>query len=113
MATCLDHIQDNEIHESALSSFCNSLSIGPLKVEYCVDLTIPQVTFEVYLAGIKIGGGTINPDHPCVKVGGGAVGFKAQVELCLDVAKQQVTYDITVCVPILGCKDHKGVLFSW
>jgi hypothetical protein len=36
-----------------------------------------------------------------------------QVELCLDVAKQQVTYDITVCVPILGCKDHKGVLFSW
>ncbi len=112
-ATGLVHIEDNHAHESTLSQFCNSLSIGPLKIDYCVDLTIPQVTFQVYLAGIKIGGGTINPEHPCIKVGGGALGFKAEVELCLDVENRQVTYDVEVCIPIAGCKRHKGVLFSW
>jgi hypothetical protein len=109
----LDYIQDYQLHESALTQFCNSLTLGPLKIDYCVDLSVPQVTFQVYLAGIKIGGGTINPDHPCVKIGGGVFGFKAEVELCIDAAGQKVTYDATVCAPFVGCKSYKGILFSW
>ena len=111
--TGLEHIQDHQIHESAMQQFCNSISFGPLKVDYCVDLAIPQVTFQVYLAGIKIGGGTINPQNPCLKIGGGALGFKAEVELCIDVNKQQVTYEIEVCAPFVGCTKYKGILFSW
>ncbi|MEM7049313.1 MAG: hypothetical protein AAF604_06625 [Acidobacteriota bacterium] len=113
MATGLKHIESHQVHESALTQVCNSFSIGPLKIDYCVDLTIPQVTFQVYLAGIKIGGGTINPSNPCIKIGGGALGFKAEVELCIDVDRQQVTYEIEICAPFAGCKDYKGVLFSW
>ncbi len=113
MATNLDHIQSGEIHKSALQAFCNSTSIGPLEIKYCVDLTIPQVSFEVFLAGIKIGGGTVDPNNTCITVGGSVLGFTAQVELCLDVTKQEVTYDITLCVPILPCDTFKGVLFSW
>lgn len=113
MAKQLDHIQDNQLHDSALSQFCNSLTLGPLKIDYCVDLAVPQVTFQVYLANVKIGGGTLNPDHPCVEIGGGALGFKAEVELCIDVPGRQVTYDITVCAPFKGCKSYKGILFSW
>ncbi len=112
-ATGLEHIADNQLHESAFSTFCNSISFGPLKIDYCVDLSIPQVTFQVYLGGVHIGGGTVNPSNPCIKVGGGALGFKAEVELCLDVAKQQVTYEIEVCAPFVGCTKYKGILFSW
>lgn len=111
-ATGLDHISADELHESALTSFCNSISLGPLKIDYCIDLSIPQVSFQVYLAGIRIGGGTLNPSNPCVKVGGGALGFKAEVELCLDVAKRQVTYEVEVCA-FGSCTKYKGVLFSW
>jgi hypothetical protein len=51
--------------------------------------------------------------HPCLKVGGGVAGAKAGVELCIDVAKKQVTYDATVCAPVVGCHSKKGILFSW
>ncbi|MEM7052635.1 MAG: hypothetical protein AAF604_23430 [Acidobacteriota bacterium] len=113
MATGLRHIEDDQIHESTLSQLCNSFTIGALKIEYCVDLSVPQVTFQIYLAGIKIGGGTINPSDPCLKIGGGALGFKAEVELCLNADDSEVTYEIELCVPVLGCKTYKGVLVSW
>lgn len=112
-ATGLAHIQDNQVHESTMQRFCNSFSIGVLKIDYCVDLAVPQVSFDVYLAGIKIGGGTINPEHPCIKIGGGALGFKAEVELCLDIDKKRVTYEIELCAPFVGCTKYKGTLFSW
>ena len=111
--TGLAHIKDEQAHESLFNQVCNSFSIGPLKIDYCVDLAIPQVTFSVFLAGIKIGGGTINPQHPCVTVGGGVAGFKAEATLCVDPAKKQVTYEIEICAPFVGCKKYKGVLFSW
>lgn len=112
-ATGLKHIADTQLHESAFNNFCNSLTIGPVKVNYCIDLTIPQVTFQVYLAGIQIGSGTIDPQHPCVTIGGSVAGFKAEVTLCVDPAKKQVTYEIEVCAPIVGCKKWTGILFSW
>ena len=113
MPTGLSHIKDEQLHESVLNNFCNSFSVSELKIDYCVDLAIPQVTFTVFLKGIKIGEGTINPDNSCVTVGGGVLGFKAQVTICIDSEKKQVTYEIELCVPFLGCKDYSGVLFSW
>lgn len=113
MATGLKHIQDNQVHESIFNAVCNSFSWGPLKIDYCVDLTIPQVTFHVFLAGIQIASGTINPQNPCVTVGGGALGFKAEVTLCIVPDKKQVTYKAEVCAPIVGCTSKSGILFSW
>jgi len=109
----LAHVQEGQLHESALQQFCNSFSVGPVKVNYCLDLSIPQITVEVFVAGVRIGGGTINPQHPTVTIGGSVAGFKAEVTLTADFSKRQLTYKITVCVPILGCKNYDGVLFSW
>jgi hypothetical protein len=111
--TGLNHIQDNQIDERALQTFCNSVTIGPVKIEYCVDLTVPEITVKVYLAGILIGSGTINPSNPSITIGGSALGFKAEVTLTADFSKRQVTYKIEVCAPIVGCKAYSGVLFSW
>lgn len=113
MPTGLRHIEDFQIDEAAFLQYCNHFSVGPLKIDYCVDLTVPRVTFSVFLAGVRIGGGTIDRSEPCVKVGGGAGGFKAEVELCLDLDRKRVVYQIELCAPIVGCRDHKGVLFSW
>jgi hypothetical protein len=112
-ATGLKHIKDNQIHESAFTAVCNSLSFGPVKIDYCVDLSVPQVTFQVFLAGVLIGGGTINAQQPCLTIGGGAAGFKAEVTLCIDIAQRQVTYEIEACAPLVGCTKVNGVLFSW
>lgn len=109
----LSSIQDGEIHASAMQQFCNSFSVSVLTIKYCVDLSVPQLSIEIYLAGIKIGGGTINPTNPSITIGGSVLGFKAQVTLTADFTKNQVTYKITLCAPIVGCTDYSGILFSW
>jgi hypothetical protein len=111
--TGLDHIQDGQIHESVFNFVISSISFGPLTITYTLDLSIPQVTFTLTLAGINIGGGTINPQNPCVTIGGGAVGFKAEATLCVVPANKQITYNVQVCVPFLGCKTYQGILYSW
>ncbi len=46
-------------------------------------------------------------------VGGGVLGFKAKATLCIDPAKKQVTYNIQICAPFVGCKTFQGVLLSY
>lgn len=113
MATGLEHIKDNQFHESVFNEVCNKFSWGPLEIDYCLDLTIPQVTFSISVKGIKIGSGTINPTHPCLTIGGSVLGVKAEVTVCIDPAQKQVTYDAELCIPLLGCQSKKGILFSW
>jgi hypothetical protein len=109
----LAHIKDGQIDPKAFQQFCNSFSIGVLTINYCVDVSVPQVTFTVTLLGVQIGSGTLNAQNPTVTIGGSVSGFKAQVTLSADLSKKQITYDITLCVPIAGCKQFTGVLFSW
>lgn len=111
--TALQHIQEGQLDASALEQFCNSFSVGPVRINYCVDLGIPQITVELYLAGVRIGGGTINPQHPTITVGGSVAGFKVEATLSADFNARQITYSITVCAPIFGCKTYSGTLFSW
>lgn len=109
----LAHIKEGQIHPNALQQFCNSFSVGPVTIHYCVDLTVPQVTFEVYVAGVRVGSGTINAQHPTVTIGGSVDGIKVEATLTVDFEKRQVTYKVTVCVPIVGCTTYSGILFSW
>lgn|SRR6185295_17562426 len=109
----LPHVAENRIDPKTLDQFCNSVSIGPVKVDYCVDLSIPQVTFEVYLAGVRIGGGTLNTTTPTLTLVGAIQGFKVELTLTADFAAKTVTYRLVVCIPDLGCVTHEGTLFSW
>jgi hypothetical protein len=109
----LAHIEENRIDPTTLDQFCNSVTIGPVKINYCIDLTVPQITFEIYLAGVRIGGGTINTSNPTVTLGGSVDGFKAELTLTADFPGKKVTYKLTVCVPFFGCTTYEGTLFSW
>jgi hypothetical protein len=106
-------VKEGQLHPSALQQFCNSVSIGPFRIEYCLDLSVPQITIEVYLSGVQIGGGTINTQNPSITIGGSVSGFKAEVTVTADFNKRQATYNITLCAPIVGCTTYQGVLFSW
>jgi hypothetical protein len=109
----LAHVQEGQVSEASLQQFCNSFSVSALTIKYCLDLSIPQITLDIYIAGVRIGGGTINPSNPSITIGGSAAGFKAEVTIAADFDKKQVTYKITLCVPVFGCTDYSGVLFSW
>ncbi|HVR39890.1 MAG TPA: hypothetical protein VMU84_12410 [Thermoanaerobaculia bacterium] len=112
-ANALNHIQAGQVDATALQHYCNSFTLGPLKINYCIDPTVPQATFQISLAGAQIGSGTINAQNPSVTIGGSIAGFTAQVALTAAFSKSQLDYDITLCAPIAGCKQYTGTLFSW
>ncbi len=113
MAPALAHIPEGHLHATVFESYCNSYSQGPIKIEYCVDLSIPQVSVAVYLVSVRIGGGTIDPSHPSITIGGGVAGFKAEVTLTADFGAKHLKYKIDLCAPLVGCKTYNGTLFSW
>lgn len=86
----------------ALSHSCITL-LDVLKI--CADVQGDNVHIEVTLAGIKIGGGTISKDHPSITIGGGAVGFKAEVTITLNMNPISLKFCGKVCAPIVGCKS--------
>lgn len=112
-ADVLGHIQEGQVDAKSLQQFCNSFSISALTIKYCLDLSVPEITLEVYLAGVRIGGGTINPSNPSITIGGSIAGFKAEATLSADFDSKQAKYSITLCVPVFGCTNYSGVLFSW
>ncbi len=113
MTTRLNQIQENSLHESALSHYSNSFSVSELKIDYSIDVSALSIRFQITLAGVNIGGGTIDPSHPTMTIGGGVAGFKAEVTITADFTNKEVEHTTELCVPGLGCKDHNGTLFAW
>jgi hypothetical protein len=111
--SALEHVPEGQLHDSALQLFCNSFSVASVRLDYCLDLSVPQVSFEIYISGVRSGGGVINPQHPTITIGGSVSGFKAEVTLTADFEARQLAYNITVCLPIVGCTNYQGTLFSW
>jgi hypothetical protein len=109
----LSNVQEGQLDAKTFQQFCNSFSISALTIKYCIDLSVPEITIEIYLLGVKIGGGTINTNNPSITVGGSVDGFKAQATIAADFSKDQLSYKVTLCAPIVGCKDYSGILFSW
>ena len=100
----LSHINGPETlaGQVATTSACISL-LGALKV--CADVQGSNVNLEVYLMGVKIGGGTVSIDHPSITIGGGAAGFKAEVKISLKTNPYALEICGKVCAPFVGCKS--------
>lgn len=100
----LAHINGSETlaGQVATSHSCITL-LDVLKI--CADVQGDNVHIEVTLMGIKIGGGTINKDHPSITIGGGALGFKAEVTITLNLNPISLKFCGKVCAPLAGCKS--------
>ncbi len=111
--TGLNHINNSQFDTQVFNNISSSIGIGPLRIDYSIDLSKPEISATVFLCGISIGGGTINPSNPKITIGGGVAGFKAEVTLEANFAKQEIDYTAEVCAPIIGCTGFNGKLFSW
>lgn len=98
----LEHINGKNTlaGQVAVSNACVSL-LDVLKV--CADIQGDKVKVTVYLAGIEIGSGVLDLKNPSITIGGGALGFKAEVKISLKTNPFQIEICGTVCAPIVGC----------
>lgn len=105
MPTGLPHIQDGQLPDSAFAETCYSWSFGPLTVQLCVDLSVPQISITVTLLGVTIGKVVLNPQNTSATIGGSVAGFKAEVTFTADFSARTLTISAEVCAPFVGCKD--------
>lgn len=123
----LSHIPTNEgVPESAnivtssiatsteTTSFAEGVSgsytfFGFLEVDYSLSISPPQVKVDVFINAlgqkIRIAGVDLNPNNPTAKIGGSALGFKAEVELAFDFNTYILKITATGCAPFVGCKS--------
>jgi hypothetical protein len=110
MPTGLPHIQDGQLSADVFAATCYSWSAGPLTVQCCVDLSVPNVTVTVTLAGVTIGRAVLDPQHTSATIGGSVAGFKAEVTLTVDFTAATLTISAEVCAPFVGCKDYSTTI---
>lgn len=95
---------DTTAAEAVFFAQCRDIHIGALSIHACLDVTVPSVTIEIRLLGVVIGTCQLSPVDQTCKIGGSIDGFKAEVDLNLDLNPLRLSVTIQLCVPILGCR---------
>ncbi len=100
----LGHINGPETlaGQAVANAACITL-LGVLKI--CADIQGENVKITVYLAGIEIGSGVINLKNPSITIGGGVLGFKAEVKITLKTNPLALEICGKVCAPFAGCES--------
>jgi hypothetical protein len=113
--TGLKDIKDDQFHGSILENVCNSFSMGPVRIDYCVDLSRPSVFLKVFINDEPIGIALLTEQDRCSTIMGGRNGVRTAITLCLDPDKREVTYEIETCLILYhwGCSRVRGILYSW
>jgi hypothetical protein len=113
MSTSLRYIHHTQIDETTLQNFYHNFSVGPLAIDYRIDVAVLQITAQIYLLGVRIGSETIDVQNTSVEIEGSITDFKAQVILTASFPLKTLNYDIKISTPHIECKDYSGILFSW
>ena len=90
-----------------------SQSFGPLTIYYDIDLSVPQITFDLKVHGHSIGGGTINPSNPSVTIKGSKGFIEVDVNLTANFDAKQVDYRVSVKAFGSTIVETGGILFTW
>jgi len=106
----LAHIAEGHLSDAVFEQHCLSYTIGPLKIEACIDVSVPAASVSVYLAGVRIGGCQLSPQNTNCKVGGSVDGFKAEVGFSL--APPCLDYNAVVETPFSTYKKS-GHIWCW
>lgn len=99
-------LREGQLDPSALAQHCVSWGVGPLKIEACINLSVPEADVTIHLAGVKIAEARLDRGHLCANLGGSVGGFKAKVKVCLALNPLRINVDAELCVPIVGCKKY-------
>jgi hypothetical protein len=90
-----------------------SVTWGPLKITWNLDISIPQIAVDAYLNGISIGHAVINPANPTITLGGSIGIATAELILTADFTKKEIDYDVDVELLGYSIVNKKGKLFTW
>ena len=111
MATdLLPHIQQDQADPSIFNATCQSVSLGPVTAKFCITILPPSVSVELSIFGFVVANCTLSSLHPTCKIGGQFQGFKAELDLTLDIPGKKLDWKLTVCAPIIGCKTLQGAI---
>jgi hypothetical protein len=90
-----------------------TINLGPLTINWNLDLSIPRFIADATLHGISLGHVVLDTSNPNAKIGGNIGIADAEVDLTADFTKKQVDYH--AIVSIFGHKliDKSGVLATW
>ncbi|MBD7917856.1 hypothetical protein H9657_06130 [Cellulomonas sp. Sa3CUA2] len=68
-----------------------SWGIGPLRVDVAADLGVPRLSVTATLAGWPVGSAVLDPQHTETRLGGGALGFSARLDLTASFTDETLT----------------------
>jgi len=109
MATdLLAHIQSDQADKSIFATTCHSISVGPITATFCISLDPPSVSVTLSILGHTIANCALSSAHPTCTIGGSISGFKAEINLTLDIPGTKLDYTLTACAPIIGCTTKSG-----
>lgn len=109
MATnLLAHIADDQLDASVFNTVCHSVSLGPVTAKFCINTDPLSVAVTLTVAGVTVANCAMSSLHPTCKIGGGAAGFKGELDLTLDIPGKKLNWSLTFCAPFIGCKTISG-----
>jgi len=90
-----------------------SVTWGPLKVTWNIDMTIPQIIVDASIDVISIGHAVLNLSSPAITIGGSTGIATAEVILTADFKLKEIDYDVDVEVLGHTIVNKKGKLVTW
>ncbi|WP_375515392.1 hypothetical protein [uncultured Nostoc sp.] len=105
----LPYIVDSEKSLSARAVAVGGCITVLSLIKLCYNVTNDSITgsaeLDTPLGKIPLGSFDLNPQHPTATIGGGAFGFKAEVEISFDFNTDVLKICGKVCAPFAGCKS--------
>jgi hypothetical protein len=90
-----------------------SITFGPLKVSWDIDISIPQIIVDASIGGISIGHAVINAANPTVTLGGTIGVATAEIILTANFLTKEIDYDVEVKFLGTILVSKKGKLVGW
>jgi hypothetical protein len=89
----------------AISGSITLLGVIQLSWDISGDSISVSATLTTPLGNVNLGSVTLDPQHTTAQLGGGLLGFKAEVDLTFDYSQLILQITATACAPFAGCKQ--------
>lgn len=74
-------------------------------LEFCYSFSSNSINLELKVLGVTVASATLNPAHPCAKLGGKVDGVKAELDVCFNFSSMCMEIKGEACLPFVGCKS--------
>lgn len=101
-AAGVEPVASLEARTAAVRGCITVISLGVASIKVCYSVSGSGIHVSAALdtpfKDITLGSATLNKSRPCVTLGGGALGFKAEIKICYKVSKHQLCFSPKICL---------------